>query len=129
MKEGTNPATSARSTAVRHVDEHPSAAITGGLVHLAGRVFVPVQRLNEEVQGGRQARTTAVFAPTPPTMGLCCGSSTPNRELTTANGFKATGGSMDGPGPTVAGGLLIVNSGYGGISGRPRNVLFVFGVE
>jgi len=45
------------------------------------------------------------------------------------NGVKANGGSMDGPGPTVAGGLLFVNSGYGGIAGRPGNVLLVFGVE
>jgi hypothetical protein len=35
---------------------------------------------------------------------------------------------MDSPGPIVAGGLLFVNSGYGGIAGRPGNVL-VFGVE
>ena len=52
-----------------------------------------------------------------------------NREFVTVNGVKANGGSMDGPGPTVAGGLLFVNSGYGGIAGRPGNVLLVFGVE
>jgi len=52
-----------------------------------------------------------------------------NREFTTVNGVKANGGSMDGPGPIVAGGMLFVNSGYGGIAGRPGNVLLVFGVE
>jgi polyvinyl alcohol dehydrogenase (cytochrome) len=52
-----------------------------------------------------------------------------NREFTTVNGVKASGGSMDGPGPIVAGGLLFVNSGYGGITGRPGNVLLVFGVD
>jgi polyvinyl alcohol dehydrogenase (cytochrome) len=52
-----------------------------------------------------------------------------NREFTTVNGVKAQGGSMDGPGPIVAGGMLFVNSGYGGISGRPGNVLLVFGVD
>jgi polyvinyl alcohol dehydrogenase (cytochrome) len=52
-----------------------------------------------------------------------------NREFPTVNGVNASGGSMDGPGPIVAGGLLIVNSGYGGISGRPGNVLLVFGVD
>jgi polyvinyl alcohol dehydrogenase (cytochrome) len=36
---------------------------------------------------------------------------------------------MDGPGAIVAGGLLFVNSGYGGIVGRPGNVLLVFGVD
>jgi polyvinyl alcohol dehydrogenase (cytochrome) len=52
-----------------------------------------------------------------------------NREFVTVNGVNANGGSMDGPGPSVAGGLLFVNSGYGGIAGRPGNVLLVFGVE
>jgi polyvinyl alcohol dehydrogenase (cytochrome) len=52
-----------------------------------------------------------------------------SREFTTVNGVKANGGSMDGPGPIVAGGLLFVNSGYGGISGLPGNVLLVFGVD
>lgn len=52
-----------------------------------------------------------------------------NREFATVNGVKANGGSMDGPGPIVAGGLLFVTSGYGGIAGRPGNVLLVFGVE
>ena len=52
-----------------------------------------------------------------------------NREFTTVNGVKANGGSMDGPGPIVAGGLLFVNSGYGGIVGKPGNVLLVFGVD
>jgi polyvinyl alcohol dehydrogenase (cytochrome) len=52
-----------------------------------------------------------------------------NREFTTVNGVKANGGSMDGPGPIVAGGLLFVNSGYGGIVGNPGNVLLVFGVD
>jgi polyvinyl alcohol dehydrogenase (cytochrome) len=52
-----------------------------------------------------------------------------NRAFTTVNGVAATGGSMDAAGPTVAAGLLIVNSGYGGISSMPGNVLLVFGVE
>jgi polyvinyl alcohol dehydrogenase (cytochrome) len=52
-----------------------------------------------------------------------------NGEFTTVNGVKANGGSMDGPGPIVAGGLLFVNSGYGGIVGKPGNVLLVFGVD
>jgi polyvinyl alcohol dehydrogenase (cytochrome) len=52
-----------------------------------------------------------------------------NREFPTVNGVKANGGSMDGPGPIVAGGLLFVNSGYGGIVGLPGNVLLVFGVD
>ncbi len=52
-----------------------------------------------------------------------------NREFTTVNGVKAKGGSIDGPGAVAAGGLLFVNSGYGGIVGRPGNVLLVFGAQ
>jgi polyvinyl alcohol dehydrogenase (cytochrome) len=52
-----------------------------------------------------------------------------NREFASVNGVRASGGSMDGPGPVVAGGLLFVNSGYGGIVGRPGNVLLVFGLD
>jgi len=52
-----------------------------------------------------------------------------NREFQTVNGVVAKGGSIDGPGPIVAGRLLIVTSGYGGIVGIPGNVLLVFGVD
>jgi polyvinyl alcohol dehydrogenase (cytochrome) len=52
-----------------------------------------------------------------------------NREFPTVNGVKANGGGMDGPGPVVAGGMLFVNSGYGGIVGRPGNVLLAFGLD
>jgi polyvinyl alcohol dehydrogenase (cytochrome) len=52
-----------------------------------------------------------------------------NREFETVNGVEARGGSMDAAGPTVAGGLLIVNSGYGGIFSVPGNALLVFGVK
>jgi polyvinyl alcohol dehydrogenase (cytochrome) len=37
---------------VRKVDSHPAAAITGALAFDGGRVFVPVQGLNEEAMGG-----------------------------------------------------------------------------
>jgi polyvinyl alcohol dehydrogenase (cytochrome) len=36
---------------------------------------------------------------------------------------------MDGPGATVVGGMLYINSGYGGIVGRPGNVLLAFGID
>ncbi len=51
-----------------------------------------------------------------------------NRDFDTVNGIAANGGSMDGPGPVVAGGMLYVTSGNGGIVGRPGNVLLAFGV-
>jgi polyvinyl alcohol dehydrogenase (cytochrome) len=52
-----------------------------------------------------------------------------NREFETVNGVKAKGGSMDGPGPVVADGMLYVNSGYGGLVGKPGNVLLAFGLN
>ena len=33
------------------------------------------------------------------------------REYTTVNGVKANGGSLDGPGAVIVGGMLLVNSG------------------
>jgi polyvinyl alcohol dehydrogenase (cytochrome) len=52
-----------------------------------------------------------------------------NREFVTVNGVTARGGSMDQAGPVVAGGMLYVGSGNGGLVGRPGNVLLAFGVE
>ncbi len=52
-----------------------------------------------------------------------------NREFDTVNGLQAHGGSMDGAGPVVAGGMLFVNSGYGGLLGVPGNVLLAFGLK
>ncbi len=51
------------------------------------------------------------------------------REFTARNGVKANGGSMDGAGPAVAGGMVFVNSGYGNWGGTPGNVLLAFGIE
>ena len=52
------------------------------------------------------------------------------KEFTTVNGVKAKGGSMGAPGPTVAGGMLFVGSGYvGAIGGFPGNVLLAFSPE
>jgi len=52
-----------------------------------------------------------------------------NGDFTTVNGTKAHGGSMIGPGPAVAGGMLFVNSGYGSHAARGGNVLLAYGVE
>jgi polyvinyl alcohol dehydrogenase (cytochrome) len=51
------------------------------------------------------------------------------REFPTVNGVKARGGSLNATGPTLAGGMLFVNSGYGTLGGMPGNVLLAFGVE
>lgn len=52
-----------------------------------------------------------------------------NGEFKTVNGVKAHGGSMIGPGPAIAGGMLYVNSGYGSHAGRGGNVLLAYGIE
>jgi polyvinyl alcohol dehydrogenase (cytochrome) len=52
-----------------------------------------------------------------------------NRDYTTVNGVKANGASMDASGAVVAGRMLFINSGYGGLVGRPGNVLLAFGLD
>jgi polyvinyl alcohol dehydrogenase (cytochrome) len=52
-----------------------------------------------------------------------------NRQFETLNGVRAGGGAIQGPGPTIAGGMLYLNSGYGDHLGRPGNVLLAFSVE
>ncbi len=52
-----------------------------------------------------------------------------NKEFTTVNGVKAKGAAMDGPGAAISDGMLFIDSGYGGLVGRPGNVLLAFGVD
>jgi polyvinyl alcohol dehydrogenase (cytochrome) len=52
-----------------------------------------------------------------------------SRSFKTVNGVKANGGSMDGPGPVAAGGMLFVNSGNGSLVGLPGNVLLAFALQ
>jgi polyvinyl alcohol dehydrogenase (cytochrome) len=47
----------------------------------------------------------------------------------TVNDVTARGGSFDGPGPAIANGLLVVNSGYARAGGMPGNVLLAFTVD
>ena len=51
------------------------------------------------------------------------------RKYETVNGVKASGGSLDGAGPVVAGGMVFVNSGYSKNGGLPGNVLLAFAPE
>jgi polyvinyl alcohol dehydrogenase (cytochrome) len=50
------------------------------------------------------------------------------RDYSVVNGGSASGGAMDGPGPTIADGMLYVNSGYAQWGGLPGNVLLAFEV-
>ncbi len=51
------------------------------------------------------------------------------REFQTVNGVKAHGGSIDGPGAVVAGGMVFITSGYPRNGGVPGNVLLAFAPE
>jgi polyvinyl alcohol dehydrogenase (cytochrome) len=49
------------------------------------------------------------------------------RDFMTVNGVSGKGGAMGAPGPTIAGGMLFVGSGYTGLgNGRGGNVLLAF---
>jgi polyvinyl alcohol dehydrogenase (cytochrome) len=52
-----------------------------------------------------------------------------DKEYPTINGVPGHGGSMDGAGPAIGGGMLYVNSGYPSAGGRPGNVLIAFSVD
>ena len=52
-----------------------------------------------------------------------------NQEFSTINGLRAKGGSMNGPAPVVAGGMVYVSSGYGVFGLRSGNVLLAFAPE
>jgi polyvinyl alcohol dehydrogenase (cytochrome) len=51
------------------------------------------------------------------------------RSYETVNGVPGQGGSLDGAGPVIAGGMLFVNSGYPTGGGMPGNVFLAFGVD
>ena len=51
------------------------------------------------------------------------------KDYSTVNGLEAKGGSLDGAGPVIAGGMLFVNSGYPRNGGIPGNVLLAFAPE
>jgi polyvinyl alcohol dehydrogenase (cytochrome) len=50
------------------------------------------------------------------------------REYSTINGVPGRGGSLDGAGPVVAGGMVYTTSGYARNGGMPGNVLLAFRV-
>ncbi len=52
-----------------------------------------------------------------------------DKQFDTVNGVPAKGGAMGAPGPTIVGGMVYVNSGYGVTGGSPGNALLAFGIE
>ncbi len=51
------------------------------------------------------------------------------RTYETVNGVPGRGGSIDGPGPAIGGGMVLFNSGYPTAGGTPGNVLLAFTVD
>jgi polyvinyl alcohol dehydrogenase (cytochrome) len=51
------------------------------------------------------------------------------RQFETVNRVAARGGSMDGPGPAIAEGIVVVPSGYGNWGGLAGNALLAFSVD
>jgi polyvinyl alcohol dehydrogenase (cytochrome) len=51
------------------------------------------------------------------------------RSFDTVNGVPASGGAIDGAGPTIANGMLYLNSGYPNGGGMPGNVLIALSVD
>jgi polyvinyl alcohol dehydrogenase (cytochrome) len=51
------------------------------------------------------------------------------RPFETVNGVEARGGSLDGPGAAIGGGMVYFNSGYHTAGGEPGNVLLAFSVD
>jgi polyvinyl alcohol dehydrogenase (cytochrome) len=51
------------------------------------------------------------------------------RPYQTVNGVEGRGGSLDGPGAVIAGGMVFANSGYTAAGGAPGNVLLAFSVD
>ena len=51
------------------------------------------------------------------------------RDFDTVNNVKAHGGSLNASGPTIAGGMMFVNSGYSQLTGMAGNVLLALSVD
>jgi polyvinyl alcohol dehydrogenase (cytochrome) len=50
-------------------------------------------------------------------------------EYDTVNRVPARGGSVNGPGATIVGGMVFVNSGYGSLGFMPGNVVLAFSID
>lgn len=51
------------------------------------------------------------------------------QQFSSVNGVVTNGGSIDGPGAVIVGGMLYANSGYGYLGQTPGNVLLAFSID
>jgi polyvinyl alcohol dehydrogenase (cytochrome) len=103
----------------------PRALCTGHLICTVGQgsapTAIPGAVLSGAMDGGVRAYSTAD--------GSILWMYDTDRPFETVNGVPAHGGGIDGPGPVVAGGMLYVTSGAGGLMASPGNVLLAFGLR
>jgi polyvinyl alcohol dehydrogenase (cytochrome) len=110
-----DPATGQRTWSLPPRPPGPRRGITAALTAIPGAVIA-----------GSQDGTVRAYASED---GRLVWSFDTLRDFTTVNQVVARGGSMGAPGPTVAGGMLFVGSGYVGLgNGNPGNVLLAFGL-
>jgi polyvinyl alcohol dehydrogenase (cytochrome) len=110
-----DPATGERKWFLAPRPPGPRRGVTAALTAVPGAVFVAGQ------DGVVRAHAAAD--------GRIIWSMDTRRDFETVNGVPARGGSLGAPGPTVAGGLLFVGSGYVGLgNGVPGNVLLALAV-
>ena len=110
-----DPATGQQKWALPAHPQGSRRGFTAALTAIPGVLFV----------GGRDGTLRAFASDT----GRTVWSFDMLQEFGTVNAVAAKGGSMGAPGPTVAGGMLFVGSGYVGLgNGTPGNVLLAFGV-
>ena len=110
-----DPATGQRKWFLPPRPAGPRRGITAALTAIPGAVFVGSQDGTVRAHASHDGRVLWSFNTL--------------QDFMTVNRVPARGGSMGAPGPTVAGGLLFVGSGYVGLgNGTPGNVLLVFGL-
>ncbi len=110
-----DPATGKQKWSLPARPPGPRRGITAALTAIPGAVFA-----------GSQDGTVRAYASED---GRLIWSFNMLQDFRTVNQVPARGGSMGAPGPTVAGGLLFVGSGYVGLgNGTPGNALLVFGL-
>jgi polyvinyl alcohol dehydrogenase (cytochrome) len=112
-----SPALSAAVTAI------PGVVFSGGVSgHL--RAYATSEGDAKPVSARRLA--SAILSPSQATLLWAVDTA---QDYVTVNGVPARGGAIDGPGPTIADGMLYVNSGYAQWGGLPGNVLLAFEVR
>ena len=110
-----DPATGVRRWSIPPRPPGPRRGITAALTAIPGAVLVGNQDGTVRAHAAEDGRVLWSFDT--------------RQDFKTVNQVPATGGSIGAPGPSVAGGMVFVPSGYVGLgNGTPGNVLLAFGL-